>query len=365
LVSEDPNYSVGVGNQYAFLVEPFLFVGTAFSIGWLWQRRHRALARARSIADAVVPPRWRRRRPRPELGTERRAIWRRPEVALVLVLVVAAVPGQISYSPLSPSVHYSWLWSGQFPTAHDHLRQAILDLVPASASISAEADLFPQVADRSNAYPYYVAGTEFLIFDVTSWWFTTALPAPMPPDQWLQELRQNVSVPYGVYASADGIVLMKLGYTGLPVWYGPFDRVVGATSFTIQNATIELDGSAPRGAVVTPNPAALSGPLWTGPHVLLPEGTFSITSWVHTTVAGAGSVRLLLQAENASGIMVTLASVDVLSSSLLNGWNAVTETISVPYPSYLNVTGVGTGLQPAVEFGGITVYQLPGPVRLG
>ena len=365
LVSEDPNYSVGVGNQYAFLVTPFLFVGTAFSLGWVWQRRHRALSWARRALSPIVPPRSRVIAGSPLPVPRRRPPWRRPEILLAGILLVAAVPGQMGYSPLSPTVHYSWLWSGQFPTAHDHLRQAILDLVPPDASVSAEPDMFPQVADRSNAYPYYVQGTEFAIFDVTSWWFTTALPAPMPPDQWLEEMRQNVSLPYGVYASADGIVLLKLGYTGLPVFYEPYDRVLGATSFNVVNATIELDPTAPRGAYISPTPGPASGRLWTGPNALVPAGSYSVALWVHAAAVGSGSIRITTQILNQTGQNLTLTTVDIPTSSLLAGWSSVTETVVVPYPTYLNVTGQGTGYEPSVEFGGITIAQLPGAVVLG
>jgi uncharacterized membrane protein len=366
LVSIDPNYSVAIGNQYSFLVVPFLFVGTASMLGWLrtqWVRH-----RARIPGVEALRRRWAEARPAGDLalGRRRRRLPRltAAHVAMV-VLVLVAIPSQIAYSPLSPQAHYSWIWAGHFPTTQDAYRDRVLQLIPGNASVSAEPDLFPQLADRSNVYPYYVQGTEFVVCDVTSWWFTTALPPPMPPYEWVNELRQNVTVPYGMYASANGVLLLKLGYSGPPVYYVPYSASYGATSFHVANATIGQDPTAPFGTFVLPLLNATNGALWTGPPVLIPPGDYIVTLWFHQNPHGIGSIGVATSVENQSGVLEPLGNTTITSASLAPGWNALHENITVPYPTYLDVSGWGTGQAPAIEYAGLTLSQVETTVVLG
>jgi uncharacterized membrane protein len=366
LVSIDPNYSVAVGNQYGYLVVPFLFVATASTLGWLrtqWVRRSGSipgLATLRrrwheaSERRAAASPRRRRRLPR-LTGAH----------VAMLVLVLVAIPSQVAYSPLSPEAHYSWIWAGHFPTTQDAYRDRVLDLIPDNASVSAEPDLFPQLADRPNVYPYYVQGTEFVVCDVTSWWFTTPLPPPMPPDEWVNALRQNVTVPYGMYASADGVLLLKLGYSGPPVYYVPYSASYGAIAFHVANATIGADPTAPFGYYVLPNLTQTTGALWTGPPVLIPPGDYIVTLWFQQNPHGIGSIRVATSVENQTGVLEPLGNITVTSASLAPGWNAIHENITVPYPTYLDVSGWGTGQAPAIEYAGLTLSQIETTLQLG
>lgn len=353
LVSTDPNYSLAVGNQYAFLVQPFLIVGTANALRLLYAHRTWLVGWLRPAAQRLAPRlrRFRLTRPRPR--------WL-PMVALVAVVAVA-VPGQALYSPFSPNTHYNWLWEGTFPTARDLEKAQVIDLIPAGASVSAEPDLFPQVADRPNAYPYFVAGTQFLVCDVTSWWFTTALPAPMPPMQWIDELRNNVTQPYGLLAAADGVLLYQLNYSGPILYFVPYQETVAPPSFSVVNATFSVGGGAPLGSFLNPNPARPIGPLWDGPSVIVPPGTLVLSLWVHPRPSSSGSVTFTASLAHDG----TLGALTVASSSLPDAWTTVTETVTVPFAGYLNVSAMATGSPPAVQFGGLVVVQTNAPVRIG
>lgn len=352
LVSTDPNYSVAVGNQYAFLVAPFLFVGTASAIGWLWRQRAHLTGWLRPIGRRLG-----RRRP---WSLSRRLAWWTPPVA-VIVMVVAATPGQLLYSPLSPNTHYSWLWAGQFPTARDLDKAFVVGLIPDHASVSAEPDLFPQVANRPNAYPYYEPGTQYLVVDVTSWWFTTALPPPMPALRWIDELRSNLTDPYGMVAAYDGILLYEKDYQGPLEYFRPYLAQLPPGDFAVTNATFSAGGGSPFGSFLNPDINVTNGSIWKGPRLILPPGQFVLSIWVHPRPNASGAVRIATALEGSG----TLASVDVWTPELRDAWAPIVEQVTVPYSGYLNVTGAAFGATPAVQFGGISVAEVNTPVQIG
>jgi len=116
-------------------------------------------------------------------------------------------------------------------TAHDRILQTIVDIVPRDASILTQNNIFPHFSNRVNAYAYPVE----VILD-------RAPPDAM--DQYLNETIQKsnfilvdtVTDPsastqlmakadavdiYGIYASADGIYLLRKDFQGDPVFHAP------------------------------------------------------------------------------------------------------------------------------------------------
>lgn len=357
VISTDVSYSRPVGDQYTFLVVPFLFVATASGLGHFlkWSgprfRAWKAAARVSSQAPG--------RTHRPVLFSKRHngrsgALVPRP-IAVALVLVVLALPSQVWFSPASPLTHYSWLGTGKLPTSHDRALDSILDLIPAGASVSAEPDLFPQLANRIDAYPYYFQGTEFLVVDLHSYWFTAPLPPPDPPLTWYGSLQQNVTIPYGVYASEDGALLYKLGYNGTPVLFAPFHGVKAPPSFTPGTAFLEPGGGAPYGTYIEPVQRPSSATLWYGPYLLLPPGHYLIGTWVQATSTAAGSILLEITINDGRTILGTQT---IRSSGLPSGWSEVATLVDVPYPAFIEVVGKGSGALPSVLFGGSVFTQL-------
>jgi len=136
-------------------------------------------------------------------------------------------------SPLMSALNNAALFPDYQPptiTEHDKMLQAIVDIVPRNASILTQNNIFPHFSNRLNAYAYPVE----LILD-------RAPPDPM--DQYLIEIIQksdfilvdtttdpsssaiipkaNAVGVYGVYASANGIYLLKKDFQGNPVFHAP------------------------------------------------------------------------------------------------------------------------------------------------
>jgi uncharacterized membrane protein len=359
LVGSDPSYATPVGNQYAFLTVPFLFPATATVIGWLLHHgdllrqlaaRLRRSPRPRpAAADAHPgPSRWRRPLPRwaARIGA--------PTLVIVLALAIVAVPTQAMLSPFAPHNNYSWLGTGQTPTAQDRVLEEILGMIPAGASVSAEPDLFPQVADRLNAYPYYQPGTQYLVVNIQSFWFTSPMPPPDPPMVWYDELRQNVSGEYGVLASGDGGLLYERGYTGAPQFLIPDTTDIYPEDVTNLNTTFVPNSTAPFGAYLAPNQTLRDTALWTGPNFLVPPGRYTANIYLRNNGTATGGLQLTVEIDHGHLVV----SKTILGSDLPgNGWQAVTVNVTVAHPAYLSINGTALGVPPSIEFGGAAFYQ--------
>lgn len=275
---------------------------------------------------------------------------------MVLALVLVALPSQVWFSPASPLVDYSWLGTGKTPDAHDRALDSVLALIPPTASVSAEPDLFPQLANRLNAYPYYEPGTEYIVVDLHSYWFTVALPPPDPPIVWYDSLQSDVHLPYGVYASVDGALLYKLDYTGPPVLYVPVNASVDPPAFTLDSALRVANATAPYGSLILPVAPSTGSSLWHGPYFSIPPGQYRIVSWVRPSAGPAGEILLATTIDDGN---LTLGTEIVSSARLSVGWSPVAMNVTVPYPAFVELVGRSiAGWSPTVEFGGVMLEQL-------
>jgi hypothetical protein len=94
-------------------------------------------------------------------------------------------------------------------TAHDLLAQRFIDMIPATASVSAQSSLVPHLSHRSSIYlfPYNDDHVDYVFLDVTS----DIYPYPNSPDYIRAVRGVMLSGQYGVVASQDGYVLLKRG----------------------------------------------------------------------------------------------------------------------------------------------------------
>lgn len=138
------------------------------------------------------------------------------ERAVTLVLLCTL----ISFAALSPlTLGISYMPGGRPQIGpHEKLLMNILELVPSNASILTQDDIFPHVCHRLNAYVVYVppdVEVEYVLIDLNSPFSSGFLPPPFDnisrSDAFLKVLEKNE---YGLFASADGILLFKRGYSG-------------------------------------------------------------------------------------------------------------------------------------------------------
>lgn len=369
-VSSAPGYSGLLGYQYLFLTIPFVFLATsrgarrlrswlARAVLWWERKRHRSLEEGASGSPEQSASRQVAARRRFSAYLARRKI--SPiGLSMVIGLGAIAVVSQVHYAPFLQSDQ--WPFGGQFPDSHDAVMDELIGMIPHGASVSIQANLFPQVANRLDAYPYYHQGTDYVLVDITNFWFTTALPRPDPAWVWQQELSQNVSVPYGLLASASGGLLFELGYAGSPVFFEPYDPQVHPADLKPTQASVRGDPSAPFGSYLQPDPAAASGDVWSYPGQMLPPGAYLETLWMKTngTAQGAMQVSTWL-GENGTDLVKQVFS----PSSLAPGWDPIVLSLRVPYAAVVGLEGSVVGAPSGILFGGATFQQLPNPVSLG
>jgi len=117
---------------------------------------------------------------------------------------------------LASSLAHQWQ-IGQMPfarsyqpprvTAHQRIGHAIIGLIPADASISAQANLYPHIAHRRQAYLFpAVNDAEYILLDVTSPSFPVDVATLNSEIQFLLERGE-----YGVVKAQGGYLLLRRG----------------------------------------------------------------------------------------------------------------------------------------------------------
>lgn len=98
----------------------------------------------------------------------------------------------------------------QWPQANAHtaLAQQFIDMIPPSASVSAQSHLVPHISQRQHIYlfPDNRANADYIFLDVTGNTF------PLLADQYISAVKQVLlSGQYGIVAARDGYLLLKRG----------------------------------------------------------------------------------------------------------------------------------------------------------
>lgn len=353
LLSAYPGYVLPVGDQYAFLGFPFLLPASAsgYSIVKNWIRRARRSGGA--VAPGSLVPNRRGPTRRWRLPSER-VRTHAPQVGLACLLFAGFAYTQVYWSPLSP-VSGNWERVYQGPSAKTQELNTISQLVPSSASISAEPDLFPQFANRADAYPFIVPGVEYIFFDTSNWWFTSPLPPPSTNPPWSEEVK-NISGTYGVLASSNGAILLEKGFVGEPIVFTPIDRTLGPASFSFSNATLVQSSESPDGAYASPRPGI--GYRWHTPSVFVEPGVYSVSLWLREVEPGLARMNATA---TLAGQNIGNVSWDVAPSGA--AWELVSWSIDVRYPAQLEVAGFDLSPFLDLEFGGGQLSELCSPAE--
>ncbi|MCI4347545.1 MAG: DUF2079 domain-containing protein [Thermoplasmata archaeon] len=360
-------YSGVVGYQYAFLTIPFLFVATGGGLARIRRNLDRRIPSTSNrspedvTASTLPPPPVTRRLVRWRLPVEQ--IRSRPTVTAALGFAAIAVLAQGLYTPFYPWTH-AWVEGGQLrvPVPHDRVIDNLLGLIPAQASVSAQPEIFPQVANRIDSYPYYHQGTEFLIVDISNFWYYSPLPPPDPPLTWKNNLQTNVSILYGLIGSVDGVLVFQLGYSGLPEVYAPYSATALPSGFTRENASLVRDASAPLGSYIDPWGNRTSGLIWSGPFSIIPPGQYVLTTWLEAATPGQGAIELNASIDDGETV---ISSWVIEGQKLPAGWTTFTQTITIPHSGFLDVSARGVGQTMGIRFGGFQFQQVETPVSLG
>jgi hypothetical protein len=94
-------------------------------------------------------------------------------------------------------------------TAHTQLAQHFIDLIPPTASVSAQSDLVPHISDRANIYlfPYGDSSADYIFLDVTGNIYPLFDSA-----SYVRAVKKVLfSGNYGIVEAQDGYLLLKRG----------------------------------------------------------------------------------------------------------------------------------------------------------
>src|SRR6266852_6033114 len=201
LFSADLNQYLGIF-QYSAEIVPVLIFATIEAIVviiWLVQWFVRRIREQNEQAQVQVGE-------KPVAASWRLERWIRPASLVVLLgfVLFNVVSVDFTYGALPFSRGFGW----PHVTAHDALAQRLIEMIPASASVSAQSTLVPHISERTNIYqfPYDDDNANYIFLDITS---TTY---PYQYNQYTTEVKRVLlNGRYGVVAAQDGYLLLKRG----------------------------------------------------------------------------------------------------------------------------------------------------------
>jgi uncharacterized membrane protein len=201
LFSSDPNQYSGVF-QYNAEIVPILIFATIEAIVliiWASQLFVNSL-RARTELQ--------QRQPGEQPLTISRGFnhWLRPVMLIFLIgfVLFTVVRADIPYGSLPFSRGFIW------PQVTDHakLAQRFIDMIPESASVSAQSNLVPHISERKSIYlfPYQDDSADYIFLDTTSFYY------PLQSNSYIDQVKKVImGGNYGVVAAQDGYLLLKRG----------------------------------------------------------------------------------------------------------------------------------------------------------
>ncbi|MGI9062014.1 MAG: DUF2079 domain-containing protein [Ktedonobacteraceae bacterium] len=114
----------------------------------------------------------------------------------------------VSVDPFQGAVQETTKYQWPQTNAHMALAQHFIDLIPASASVSAQSHLVPHISQRTNIYlfPYQDDRADYIFLDVTGNTY------PLISFSYVDEVKKVLlNGSYGVVAAQDGYLLLKRG----------------------------------------------------------------------------------------------------------------------------------------------------------
>jgi uncharacterized membrane protein len=196
---------------------------------------------------------------------------------MVLILIVSLV-SCVAVSPLGlPAITSRPVQVN----SHTQTLEQVLSLIPSYASVATQNDIEPHLAQRENIFiltwPMNM-NVDYIIVDLTS---SMALYAPpglrFSPVQALHAILEGGQ--YGIMASADGVLLLKRGYSGEYVFSRPYQRhfTYADLAPVFSNAVEVFDESSQSGTVVIHRSNDGVGTVWSGPYAWLFTGDYTVT----------------------------------------------------------------------------------------
>ena len=201
LFSSDPNQYLGVFHYSAEIVPVLIFATIEAIVVILWVLQW-FLNRIRERNE------YQQEQPGEQSVASFRRLGRllHPAILIILICFVLfnVVREDYPYGSLPISRGFSW----PQVTTHDTMAQRFIDMIPSSASVSAQSSLVPHLSERNSIYlfPYQDDHADYIFLDITSFTY------PYTSNRYTSEVKKILlSGKYGVVAAQDGYLLLKKG----------------------------------------------------------------------------------------------------------------------------------------------------------
>ncbi len=200
------------------------------------------------------------------------------KVTLRTVLVWSIILG-VALSPLNTLTSsvppLGTAYNRNMVDQHTVLLHQALSLVPATASLLVQKDIFAHFSNRVDAYSWLPRGfiPEFIVADTKLPLYESPVAGLTMADS-IQRLRKNYT--YGFLVDTDGIVVLAKGYTGRPVMYGEYNATFDYRNFQLLSGVLQRDSTSNTGIVAVHAWYDNPGPVWFGPNIGLPPGNYTV-----------------------------------------------------------------------------------------
>lgn len=359
--------------QYAAMLMPFLFLGTLDVLEEIGNSKKKQ----KGHLDQHPPP-----------GSENPKIWKVKKTKndalkfIVLIFVITILLGSV-YEPYGSLNKYSQADFGLSSaldynvTLYDAFNEMV-DLIPPNNPYVLYQDNMPEVIFRDpsvltayifgysnnftyplgTAYtkPFWSSDIQYIIADPYSW-FLNGGSGNFSLNMYTT-LRHFISHgDYGVEAEYDGLILLKKGFTGSPVIYGPENRFFSSNQlYPVSNGGIISGTNATSGQTV-----------WWGPYTFLQPGIYNITLEVEASnISSNNHFYLRFSYMNSTNgittegpIVLSLANVTGKDIPAPNTWTDITVRVVVSnFLEFVEFAGQSFDWQGSFSIKGITVTQV-------
>ena len=234
-------------------------------------------------------------------------------------------------------------------SAHDILLNRVISLIPAGASLLTQNDLFPHVSNSLNVYLYPPSeqySFDFVLADTSSWWYTQPDPVlGITPS--LSAVVSNMlgNGSYGVFASADGVLLLKIGYRDEAKFMIPELATFSADNLTYSNlipsVKKQYDSTSVSGNVLVHEEGGNNFSLfWSGPYKIFSPGSYEVTFKLRSSSIQLGRIITLDVASEEGTRVLSTKQVYGHDFPQVDDWNNITLSFVNLQPQILEFRGL-------------------------
>lgn len=249
---------------------------------------------------------------------------------------------------------------------HIQYLDRIIQLVPPTASVLTQNNIFPHFSSRSNAY----------VIPVDFPWLRNVFPAIVDaafgknPDFVLIDGSydpQAASIAsvwlrghggYGLYASADWIILLKRGFVQAPVFFEPLQIFLDHGSLNLYQGLVVRDPSSPTGLPIV-HPASSNSSVWfdSSQTMILPSGAYNASLDLKSSRTFTGNAMTIQVFGGNTTVLLDSFRMDGSNFLQSNRWVSIGLQFKLSYPEVFRISGRNVTASSDIYLDSIQIIQ--------